>query len=41
MTERPGLGTLARIGVLGGMSGGLLGGGTGVITVPSLARATP
>ncbi|MBA0048993.1 sulfite exporter TauE/SafE family protein [Mycobacterium sp. NPDC050853] len=40
MTERPGLGTLARIGVLGGISGGLLGGGTGVITVPSLARAT-
>lgn len=40
MSERPGLGTLARIGVLGGMSGGLLGGGTGVITVPSLARAT-
>jgi len=37
---RPSLATLARIGVLGGMSGGLLGGGTGVITVPSLARAT-
>lgn len=40
MTKRPRLGTLARIGVLGGVSGGLLGGGTGVITVPSLARAT-
>ncbi|MUM15641.1 sulfite exporter TauE/SafE family protein [Mycobacterium sp. CBMA271] len=44
MTERPGLrprtATLARIGVLGGISGGLLGGGTGVITVPALARAT-
>ncbi|MGH3722665.1 MAG: sulfite exporter TauE/SafE family protein [Mycobacterium sp.] len=40
MTERPGLPTLARIGVLGGVSGGLLGGGTGVITVPALERAT-
>ena len=37
---RPSIGTLARIGVFGGLSGGLLGGGTGVITVPALARAT-
>jgi uncharacterized membrane protein YfcA len=32
--------TLARMGFLGGVSGGLLGGGTGVVIVPALARKT-
>lgn len=32
--------TLARIGITGGMWGGMVGGGTGTVTVPSLASAT-
>jgi uncharacterized protein len=38
--QQPGFGKLARIGVLGGISGGLLGGGAGVVLVPALSRAT-